>query len=45
MTLYGACRGANRQNMVFAGTAVRHAPALPLLLTLTPTLTPTRQGR
>jgi hypothetical protein len=25
MTLYGACRGANRQNMVFAGTAVGYA--------------------
>ena len=30
MTLYGACRGANRQNMVFAGTAVGYASGIPL---------------
>ena len=30
MTLYGACRGANRQNMVFAGTALGYATGIPL---------------
>ena len=30
MTLYGACRGANRQNSVFAGTALGYASGIPL---------------